>query len=268
MADDLGTNLVQLQDLKNGVLLIKLNKPQSGNSLHPVLLADLRQVIQWANQQNTVQIIVLTGNGPFFCTGMELISDEEISFALGADFHQLNKELILSEKILIAAVNGPAVGYGTTCLALFDLVYSVPEAYFFLPFIKWGFLPEATASFSFGRMMGHQRASSLFLTGERIFAPEAERLGLVSRVLLSENFLGQVLAIADSIDRSPGGSLQATKRLMKHPLVKDLLDTNDRECRLLQEERMSSDNVKYAKEQFKIERGRKRRERQEVKASL
>jgi peroxisomal 3,2-trans-enoyl-CoA isomerase len=69
---------------------------------------------------------------------MELLdvnAEAPISFEHGSDFHSLNKLLIESEKILIAAVNGPAAGYGVSSLALFDLVYSVPDAYFFTPFV-------------------------------------------------------------------------------------------------------------------------------------
>ncbi|OJI98315.1 hypothetical protein ASPVEDRAFT_452371 [Aspergillus versicolor CBS 583.65] len=252
------TTLIQLEGPRDGVLWIKLNRPQSGNSLHPQLVVETLRAIRWADENDSVSIVILTGQGRFFCTGMDLSSDEQLSFAPGADFHQLNKALILTEKILIAAVNGPAVGYGATSLALFDLVYSVPDAYFFTPFVKWGMVPEAASSVSFLRLMGHQRAALLCLTGERILAPEARELGLVSKILPAEGFLEQVGEIASALARSPTGSLLATKRLMKQPAIKDLLEANDRECRVIVEERIPSGDLQRGRERFQAgQRGKR-----------
>lgn len=268
MADELGLSFIQLQAPRNGVLLVKYNRPEAGNSLHPRLVADLLKAVRWARQNDDVEIIVFTGNGKFFCTGMELVTDEEMSFAPGSDFHQLNKELILSEKILIAAVNGPAVGYGASSLALLDLVYSVPDAYFFTPFVKWGMAPEAASSLTFARLMGHQRASLLCLTAERILAPEAKELGLITKILPATNFLDQVIKIAENLALSPTGSLLGTKRLMKQPVIKDLLEANDRECHLIHEERMPSGDPERAKEQFQNAQRKKRKLKEQAKGRL
>lgn len=259
MADELALSLIQLQGPRNGVLLLKYNRPESGNSLHPKLVTDMLKAIRWAGQNDDVKVIVLTGNGKFFCTGMELLSNEEMSFAPGSDFHQLNKELILCEKILIAAVNGPAVGYGASSLALLDLVYSVPDTYFFTPFVKWGMAPEAASSLTFAKLMGHQRASLLCLTAERILAPEAKELGLITKILPATNFLDQVIEIAENLALSPTGSLLGTKRLMKQPVIKELLEANDRECYLIHEERIPSGDPARGKEQFQSAQRQKRK---------
>lgn len=119
------------------IAILKYNRPRSGNSLHPDLVAEMLSALKWAEAQSEIRVIVQTGEGRFFCTGMELLDAQApMSFALGSDFHMLNKTLISCEKILIAAVNGPAAGYGVSSLALFDLVYCVPDAYFFTPFVS------------------------------------------------------------------------------------------------------------------------------------
>ena len=130
--------------------VLSYNRPRSGNSLHPKLLADVLSAHQWLEAQPTVRIVIVTGAGKFFCTGMDLApdnsnddnnstsDDESMSFATNSPFHTLVRLLTLSPKILIAAVNGPAAGFGTSSLALYDLVYSVPGAYFFTPFVKVG----------------------------------------------------------------------------------------------------------------------------------
>jgi peroxisomal 3,2-trans-enoyl-CoA isomerase len=248
------------------IALIKYNRPKAGNSLHPQLLKDMVSAVKWADQQPRISIIIQTGEGRFFSTGMELAETEEtdddngsMGFAKGSSFHELNRVLIMSEKVLIAAVNGPAVGYGVSSLALFDLVYSVPDAYFFTPFVKWGMAAEGASSFSFPRLMGHQKAAALFLAGERISAGEAERLGLVTKILPAKSFLEDVLGIAGRISQSPPGSLKATKKLMKDPVRQNLLDANDRECEVLQNERHGSQEARDAMKNFKTEQERKRK---------
>lgn len=254
---------VQLTDDRH-VAIVKYNRPQSGNSLHPKLLAEMVAAVKWADSHSEVRIIVQTGAGRFFNTGLDLEEGRGMSFAMGSDFHELNRILILSEKILIAAVNGPAAGYGVTCLALFDLVYSVPDAYFFTPFVKWGMAAEGASSFSFPRIMGHQKTAYLFLTGDRISVQEAERLGFISKILPKDNFLSRVMDSATKLAQSPPGSLRATKKLMKVPVLQSLLDANDRECSLIHNERFGFEEYREAIKQFRIEQERKQKQRSKI----
>ncbi|KAH6713468.1 ClpP/crotonase-like domain-containing protein [Leptodontidium sp. MPI-SDFR-AT-0119] len=241
------------------IALLKYNRPSSGNSLHPKFLRDVVTAMQWIERESSIRVVVVTGEGRFFCTGMELLDTEGMSFEIGSDFHELNRIFITSKKILIAAVNGPAAGYGTSSLALFDLVYAVPDAYFFTPFVKWGMAAEGASSVSFPKIMGHQRASLLFIAGDRITAQEARDVGLVSKVLSKKDFLPQVMQIAQKIADSPPVSLRTTKELMKAPVRKDLLDANDRECTVIHNERYGFAEFQDAVSNFKIEQQEKRR---------
>ncbi|KAH7086710.1 ClpP/crotonase-like domain-containing protein [Paraphoma chrysanthemicola] len=249
------------------VAVVKYNRPKTGNSLHPQLLSDMLSALKWADAQPDIRVIVQTGEGRFFCTGMELVDTEApLSFGTGHEFHTLNKILITTEKIIIAAVNGPAAGYGVSSLALFDLVYSVPNAYFFTPFVKWGMTTEGASSFTFARLMGHQKAAALCLAGETISAEEAERLNLVTKILPNDNndFLANVLQIACRIANSPPGALKTTKKLMKQPVLQDLLDANDRECAIIQKERFGSEEYVEAIRQFKVEQEHKRQSKSKL----
>lgn len=118
--------------------------------------------------------------------------------------------MIKTPKILIAAVNGPAIGYGTSILSLFDLVYSVPDAIFFTPFVKWGLCAEACSSVTFMQIMGRQKAASLILAGERMTAQELESAGLITRILdvPKEGFLEEVMKIARRVATQPPGALK------------------------------------------------------------
>ena len=254
---------VKMQLLEAGhVAVIKYNRPQSGNSLHPKLLSEMVSAFRWAESEPEIRVIIQSGEGKFFCTGMELLDldgEAKMSFAPHSDFHSLNRMLICSEKILIAAVNGPAAGYGVSSLALFDLVYSIPDAYFFTPFVKWGMAAEGASSFSFPRLMGHQKAAALFLAGDRISALEAERAGLVSRILPKEDFLQSVIEIAKRMANSPPGALRTTKWLMKQPVRQELLDANDRECTVIYNERHGFKEYQEAIRQFREDQDRKRK---------
>lgn len=246
----------------NHVAVVKYNRPESGNSLRAQLVKDMYSALKWADNHPEVRVIVQTGNGRFFTTGMDLDEDGSgLSFTAGSEFYEWNRLLVLSDKVLIVGVNGPAVGYGVSSLGLFDLVYSVPDAFFFTPFIKWGMCAEGGSSVTFPRLMGYQKAAQLILTGERITAEEAEKIGLISKILPKENFLGSVLDIAQKLAASPPGALKATKKLIKDPVRQELLDAIDRECDVLQNERSGSEENREAIKQFKIEQEQKKRQR-------
>ena len=148
---------------------------------------------------------------------------------------QIHKSWINSSKILIAAVNGPAVGYGTSSIALFDLVYSVPDAVFFTPFAKLGLCAEACSSVTFTRALGRQKAASLLIAGDRMTAAELESAGLITKILPAEGFLEEVMKIARRVADQPPGALRANKNLMMEPMRQELLTANDHECAELRE---------------------------------
>ncbi len=178
--------------------------------------------------------------------------------ALTIHSSELNKLWINAEKVLIAAVNGPAVGYGTSSIALFDLVYSVPDAVFFTPFVKVGLCAEACSSITFWRSMGRQKAAALILAGERMTPQELESAGLITKILPKENFLDEVMKIAKRIADSPAGALRDNKKLLMQPMKEELLVANERECAMLRE-RARTDEPRKAIEDFEREQAEKKK---------
>lgn len=179
-------------------------------------------------------------------------------------YHEL---LIKTNKILIAAVNGTGIGYGTSSLALFDLVYAVPEAYFFTPFVKWGLCAEACSSVTFSRIMGRQKAAALLLADERLSAAELERAGLITKIIPAHNFMPDVLQIARRIARLPPRSLAFNKELMMKPLKQELLDANEAELAGLRLRARDSEPGNAIKA-FTLEQERKRKEKAARKSHL
>ena len=165
---------------------------------------------------------------------------------------ETHKTLINASKVMIAAVNGPAVGYGTSSVALFDLVYSVPDAIFFTPFVKVGVCAEACSSVTLMKIMGRQKAAALLLAGERMTPQELESAGLVTKILPKEGFFEEVMKIAQRVAAQPPGALEFNKNLMVGPIREELLAANERECEGLRE-RCKTDEPHEALKAFERE---------------
>jgi len=178
--------------------------------------------------------------------------------------------LINSEKVMIAAVNGPGIGYGTSSIALFDLVYAVPEAYFSTPFVKWGLCAEACSSFTLASVMGRQKASGLILADERVGAAEMERAGLITRIIHAadtKGFQKEVMKIAERIAELPRESLRFNKALMVAPFREHLLRANEVELAGLRKLARSHE-AKVAIKAFAEEQERKRTAKAKTRAKL
>lgn len=172
--------------------------------------------------------------------------------------------MINSNKTLVTAVNGPAPGWGTTSLALADLVYASPDAVFFTPFVELGICAEACSSVTFAKIMGHQRAASLLLAGDRKTASELESAGLVTKVLPRENFLEGVLGTCYRIAKQPSEALKLNKSLMMRTSRQGLLEANETEMKSLKE-RARSQEARSAVDAFLLDQELKRQKKAQAK---
>ena len=223
-------------DVENGAIaILKLNRPTALNALNPSILTDLNNGLQWAEAESAIRVIILTGEGRNFTAGLDLLdkdvkaADSTVSDKFVDALSAVQESLINTNKVLITAVKGPSPGWGTSSLALSDLVYSTPDAYFFTPFVKWGLCAEASASQALARIMGRQKASSLILAGARFSARDLEAAGLITQILDRDGFMDSVLLVAKSILESPAEALTTNKKLMMIGTRELLLETNRRE---------------------------------------
>lgn len=146
---------------------------------------------------------------------------------------------------------------------LFDLVYSVPEAYFFVPFVKWGLCAEACSSFTLPYILGRQRASKLLLAQERISAEELREAGLISELVKGHELMSVVMDVASRLAELPPDSLVVNKRLMMLPHRERLLQANTAELKALRD-RVRSHEAKSAIKGFI----KARRDRNRVQSKL
>jgi len=207
---------------KNAIFQLMLNRPEKRNSLHPDLISALAQTLTQIGKDDSVNVVILTGAGPSFCAGLDLIHllslDAEARVAYMQTFFELLQQLYAHPQPIIAVVNGPAIAGGFDLAALCDLRLCSPEATFAQTEVLLGI---TQIMYPIYKVIGLGRAKELALTGEAISAEEAHRIGLVNRIYPSSELLDQALKLADTIASRPRQALFATRQLSR-----ELIDMN------------------------------------------
>src|SRR5882757_7646570 len=166
-----------------GVRTVRLTRPAKRNAITSAMYAALADAFASADADDDVRVVLLTGSGGSFTAGNDL-ADMAANPPLGDDAPPLRflDALAALRPVLVAAVDGPAIGVGTTVLLHCDLVYATARSTFRLPFVNLGLVPEAASTLLLPRLVGAQRAAELTLFGEPFDAAQAHRLGLVTAV--------------------------------------------------------------------------------------
>jgi enoyl-CoA hydratase/carnithine racemase len=204
------------QETHGRVRLLALDRPHKLNAFDTALYAAAAAALGAAQRDDGVGAVVLTGRGRAFCAGVDL--DELRASAEGRATEGFTDAadaflggLDAFDKPLIAAVNGLAVGIGTTLLTYADLVFAAASARFRTPFAPMGVAPEAGSSWRLPQRLGWQNAAWMLLSGEWIDAPRAREMGLAFAVVPDEKLLAETLAAAAGIAAHPLDSLRAIK---------------------------------------------------------
>ena len=201
-------------------VLLTYNQPKISNAFTIQQYHDLATALSWAKDAKEVVVIVLTGAGKHYCAGKVLQSPDEGGPTIDEEIaagSALGKALQNYPKILIAAVNGAAIGWGCTQLWNFDLVYASTTAFFQTPFTRLGFVPEGGSSYTFPKLMGRPHAMRLLLASDRVPAHEMQISGFVTEVIQDggdrETFIQKVCQKASTIAGYPEESLRLVKDL-------------------------------------------------------
>ena len=212
-----------LVELEAGVCTLTFDRPRKKNAFTIAMYEAMTAAFRAARQHPGVRVVLLRGNGGVFTAGNDL-QDFMQSPPTGVDspVAQLLAELEACEKPLVAAVTGPAIGIGVTCLLHCDLVYAGAGARLHLPFVDLGLCPEAGSSYLLPRLMGPQRAAELLLLGEPFSAETAERYGLVNAVVADDEVHAHAHAVAVKLAQKPAAAVRASKQLMRARTRDDL----------------------------------------------
>ncbi|HCF3281491.1 enoyl-CoA hydratase [Pseudomonas aeruginosa] len=205
-----------ISTVTDGVMHVQFNRPERKNALTDAMYLSLAEAVDDASQRTDVKALVFSGSQGVFTAGNDL--DSFVSnppSTIDAPVFAFLRKIAAFEKPALAAVEGLAIGVGTTMLLHCDLVYAGENARFALPFVPLGLSPEAASSLLLARVAGHQKASEKLLFGDTFSIEEADRLGFITKVLPAHEVLEYTLAQARRLVTLPQGSIAATKSLMK-----------------------------------------------------
>lgn len=244
----------QIKLHSTGVAEIIFNRPHIYNALSRQVNSEWLEAINWAAACDDVKVAMLIGRGKYYTSGKQLSPSPMPAGATLEERIAINKEsssqtralvaaMVNFPKLLIAAINGHAIGFGVTTMALCDVIYSVPHATFKTPFMKLGFCAEGCSSVLLPRIMGPSRANEMLLMGREFTAEELEQCGLISRVLPEEGFHEHVLKLATEAAQFSMGALTTTKKLVRDVDREVLLKANDDEFDRLAERVSSPESV-------------------------
>lgn len=208
-----------IRETHDGVALWRLNQPELRNPLSPELKAALTEGLAGFTSDPAQRVLVITGTDEVFCAGGDLRSMDSTPGTVAtrqrmAQSHAFIRAMVAVEKPIIMAVNGAAVGAGTSLAMMGDLIFASDRGWFASGFPKVGVLPDLGLLHTLPRIIGMARAKDFVLTLRRYDAAEALAIGMASRVFAHDSLLDEVMKIAAGIARGPAVSLGLSKRLM------------------------------------------------------
>ncbi len=210
----------------NGVVFLKLNRPEVFNSFNRKMALSLIDELNELEQDPSVRVIVLSGEGKAFCAGQDLaeaVDDNGLTLERIIDEHYnpIVKKIRAIQKPVIVGVNGVAAGAGANIALCGDVVVAAKSALFIQAFSKIGLIPDSGGTFFLPRIIGFQLSSALMMTGDKLTSEEAKSFGLVYKVFEDEEFESGLLAIANQIAKMPTQALVLTKNALNASLIND-----------------------------------------------
>jgi enoyl-CoA hydratase/carnithine racemase len=212
------TEHIKIEHAEN-VLTLTFARPDKKNALTNLMYGALADALGAAEMDKTARAIVIRGEGDMFTAGNDV--GEFAAIATGAfkgERHvaRFVSAIARSTRPLVAAVQGRAVGIGTTMLLHCDFVLLAENAQLSTPFVNLALVPEAASTLLMPMRVGYVRAYEMFALGETVGATAALELGIANRVVPLDGLHGEAAAVAQRLAKLPAGSLAATKRLMRN----------------------------------------------------
>ncbi|MEJ1992094.1 MAG: enoyl-CoA hydratase [Maritimibacter sp.] len=201
-------------DIEDYVCLIRLNRPDAMNALNIEMLTELGEALTEAQKNDKVRACVVTGNEKAFAAGadIKMMSDKSFVDVFTEDLFTAEEQAILRiRKPVIAAVSGYALGGGCELAMMCDFIIAADSAKFGQPEVNLGVMPGIGGSIRLTKLVGRAKAMDMALTGRMMDAEEAERAGLVSRIVPAKKLIDEATAVARKIAEKSTISLMAIK---------------------------------------------------------
>lgn len=233
-------------EVKGAVAVITLNRPDSMNAFTTQLSLDLQLALERAADDDSVKVIVLTGEGRCFSAGADLRSGFEGRNVFGKlqyEYRPVFSAVATMSKPVIAAVPGSAAGIGMSLALHCDLLLMADNAFLLSPFTTISLVPDGGLNWLLVRQLGYRRAFQLSVESERIPAHRCVELGLANKAVPAEELQRSALEWAQALAKRAPRSLEATKKTMRHAIDNDWASTFNMEADWQQALAGSEDNI-------------------------
>ncbi len=211
-------------EIRDGIAVLTLNRPEALNALTDDMKRELLDALKALERDERVRVIVLTGEGRGFCAGealnAELVKSAEppLDRTLRDFYNPIVERMRAIDKPIVAAVNGTCAGAGVSLALAADLRLASDKASFLLAFVKIGLVPDAGSTFFPPRLVGLGKAVEMAMMGDKVDAAEAERIGLVNRVVPADRLMEEALQVAGRLAEAPTKALGLMKRAFDRSL--------------------------------------------------
>ena len=239
---------VVLTEIKNRVGIIKLNRPESLNAFNYELSESLYSKIEEFNSSKEVGAILITGNGKAFSAGADVAGFQESNTNKrhARSWNEL-VNLFLRSKPIITAINGFAVGMGITLFLYSDLRLASSDAKISFRFVKIGLTPEFGSTRRLSDIVGISRSSELMLTGKFINGDQAEKIGLISRSIKSEDLFEEAFNTSQEIAKNSDWHNRVIKDMIFNNYGKDYDDVFAIENEIFTKSRQTKEHKDFVK---------------------
>lgn len=214
---------------KNAVARITLNRPEALNSLTRTMLLEIGEALEDSEKDNAIRVVVITGSGKAFCTGVDLkFAKEELTTSQAEqDFFRFGNEVMLRRiekmpKPVIAAVNGYAMAGGIEILTVVDLAIASEDAVIGDQHMKFGLLGAGGSPYRMPLLIGIRKAKELIFTGKTLTGKEAEQIGLVNRAVPPDKLESTVDALAAELAELSPVAMRISKALINDTMLVDI----------------------------------------------
>lgn len=205
--------IIVTEQYQPGIALIQLNRPKELNALNPQLMGEVRDTLLQLDKNDSVKVIIITGNDQAFAAGADI---KQMADKSAIDMHIMDQfstwdQIRKTKKPIIAAVSGFALGGGCEFVMTCDMVIASETAKFGQPEIKIGTIPGAGGTQRLTKAVGKAKAMELILTGRFLSAQEAHFYGLVNKVVPIEMYMHEAVELAKEIAQMPPIAVQLAK---------------------------------------------------------
>jgi enoyl-CoA hydratase/carnithine racemase len=205
------------------IALIYLNRPRALNALSETMKNELIQALKEAEEEDDIRVLILTGRGRGFCAGADLnrfiaAQKEDKSQKRKFKFGSLDfpRAFIQFPKPIIAAINGPAYGFGFTVTLTCDIRLASERAKFSCAFVRIGVTPEFCSTYFLPRLIGYGKAAELIFTARPFDAREAFEIGAIDRIFPHRRLISEAKKMARQIASMPPPAIQKSKEILRH----------------------------------------------------